>query len=123
MIILLIMLFCYSNRGEAWWGAGHARACRAIFLSTCVSIILAGFPQAGRAADLPVKAEPVAPPPAVSWTGFYLGGEIGTDFSSARFFRPQSTLDQVTFQSTQAGMPFTLRPSQLSAQLGAAVHF
>jgi outer membrane immunogenic protein len=32
---------------------------------------------AARAADLPVKAPPPPPPPVFSWTGFYVGGNIG----------------------------------------------
>jgi outer membrane immunogenic protein len=46
---------------------------------------LAGFglltvlamPVAATAADMPLKAAPPALPPAFSWTGFYLGGEVG----------------------------------------------
>jgi outer membrane immunogenic protein len=29
------------------------------------------------AADMPVKAAPIAPPPLFSWTGFYIGGNAG----------------------------------------------
>ena len=29
------------------------------------------------AADMPVKAPPPPPPPVFSWTGFYIGGNIG----------------------------------------------
>jgi outer membrane immunogenic protein len=29
------------------------------------------------AADMPMKARPIAPPPAFSWTGFYIGGIVG----------------------------------------------
>jgi outer membrane immunogenic protein len=32
---------------------------------------------AASAADLPMKALPVAPPPPFSWTGFYIGGSAG----------------------------------------------
>lgn len=35
------------------------------------------------AADMPVKAPPPAPAPASSWTGFYLGGQIGWDYQNA----------------------------------------
>jgi opacity protein-like surface antigen len=29
------------------------------------------------AADMPVKARPLPPPPVYNWTGFYVGGNIG----------------------------------------------
>ena len=29
------------------------------------------------AADLPMKAPPVAPPVIYNWTGFYIGGDVG----------------------------------------------
>lgn len=32
---------------------------------------------AASAADLPVKAAPISPPPAISWTGFYIGAQVG----------------------------------------------
>jgi opacity protein-like surface antigen len=34
-------------------------------------------PVAAEAADMPVKARPAPPPPPYSWTGFYIGGDIG----------------------------------------------
>jgi outer membrane immunogenic protein len=48
------------------------------------------------AADLPVKAPPmVAPPPQFSWTGFYLGGNLG--FKNGKFHEtlssPTASLD------------------------------
>jgi outer membrane autotransporter protein len=39
-------------------------------------------PVAAGAAELPVKAPPAPPPPAFSWTGFYLGGEVGGVWST-----------------------------------------
>ncbi len=36
-----------------------------------------------QAADLPVKAEPIVPPPVFSWTGFYVGGNFGYDWGSS----------------------------------------
>jgi outer membrane immunogenic protein len=48
-----------------------------ILLATAAAAIL-GMSSAGQAADLPVRAPavPMLPPP-FSWTGFYLGGNIG----------------------------------------------
>ena len=36
------------------------------------------------AADMAVKAPPPAPAPVYSWTGFYLGGNIGASFGRAK---------------------------------------
>ena len=47
-----------------------------------VSTIAGVFSLPAIAADLPSRMEPVAPVayvPAFSWTGFYLGGELGLD--------------------------------------------
>jgi outer membrane immunogenic protein len=40
-------------------------------------------PAAAQAADMPVKAPPVAPlPPPITWTGFYIGANIGGAWSN-----------------------------------------
>jgi outer membrane immunogenic protein len=52
------------------------RYARFVLLSTAASVC----GQSAMAADLPSRIEPVAPVayvPAFSWTGFYLGGELG----------------------------------------------
>jgi len=58
--------------------------CRSLVLSACAA--LAALPTSTFAADMPVKA-PVykAPPPVVaySWTGFYLGGNLGYSWGRA----------------------------------------
>ncbi len=45
-----------------------------IALGTLSVFALAG---AASAADMPLKAPLVAPPPAFSWTGCYIGGNVG----------------------------------------------
>jgi outer membrane immunogenic protein len=47
-----------------------------VLLST-VAIAMLVLGRSGQAADLPVKAMPPPPPPPFSWTGFYLGGNLG----------------------------------------------
>jgi outer membrane immunogenic protein len=37
------------------------------------------------AADLPVKARPLPPPPAFSWTGFYIGAHLGAGWARSRW--------------------------------------
>ena len=54
---------------------------RALLLSTVALATLAG---SAFAADLPSRKEApvyIAPAPAFSWTGFYIGGDIGAAFS------------------------------------------
>lgn len=51
---------------------------RRIFIPTAVALAMAAFTQFVLAADLPVKAPPVFPAvTAPSWTGFYVGGNVG----------------------------------------------
>lgn len=45
--------------------------------------VLLGTSQIGSAADLPVKAM-LAPTPAWSWTGFYVGGHVGAGWEPPR---------------------------------------
>ena len=55
---------------------------RALLLSTVALATLAG---SAFAADLPSRKEApvyVAPAPAFSWTGFYIGGDIGAAWST-----------------------------------------
>src|SRR5262245_18327953 len=47
-------------------------------LAVAASVIFGG---AASAADTPVKVRPVAPAPVYSWTGFYVGGNVGGAWS------------------------------------------
>ena len=58
-------------------------------LGLVAGIISIGAVGAASAADMPVKAAPPPPPPLPSWTGFYIGGDIGgawADSSSTTIF-------------------------------------
>jgi outer membrane immunogenic protein len=46
-----------------------------VLLATAAAML--GMSSTGQAADLPVKAPMVSPLPPFSWTGFYLGGNLG----------------------------------------------
>jgi outer membrane immunogenic protein len=52
---------------------------RTVFFVSVALVALLTIPMAARAADMHVKAppRPVAPPPPFSWTGFYIGGNVG----------------------------------------------
>jgi outer membrane immunogenic protein len=50
------------------------------------------------AADMPVKAPPAPVAPAYSWTGFYIGGEVGGGWAS-------ETVTIVTQSSATPGFP------------------
>jgi outer membrane immunogenic protein len=53
-------------------------------------------PFAAHSADLAVKAPPPLPPPVFSWTGFYVGGNIGGAWSNNRW---TDTLFNTTFNN------------------------
>ena len=60
------------------------RLARIVLLATTASAVSV----CAVAADLPARMEPVAPVayvPAFSWTGFYLGGELGWIQTHARY--------------------------------------
>jgi outer membrane immunogenic protein len=46
-----------------------------------LGLLIAAPVSAASAADMPLKAPPPAPPPAYSWTGFYVGGNVGYGWS------------------------------------------
>jgi len=48
-------------------------------LGVCASTLIAA---PALAADLPMKARPAPPPPVFSWTGFYIGANIGGAWSN-----------------------------------------
>jgi opacity protein-like surface antigen len=51
------------------------------FLAGIIALLALASVNAARAADMPLKAPPPASTPASSWTGFYLGGQLGYDYS------------------------------------------
>jgi outer membrane immunogenic protein len=51
------------------------------FLAGIIALLALASVNAARAADMSLKAPPPAPTPASSWTGFYLGGQLGYDYS------------------------------------------
>jgi outer membrane immunogenic protein len=55
-----------------------------ISVAGCLLLFLAGTSLA-EATDLQItRAPPFLPPPLFSWTGFYLGGNVGAGFGWAR---------------------------------------
>jgi outer membrane immunogenic protein len=63
-------------------------AMRKLFLLATAAVAVLGTSNAGRAADMPVKAMPPPLPPPFSWTGFYLGGNIGGAWAERRVDDP-----------------------------------
>src|SRR5690349_11865923 len=55
------------------------------FLASLATAAMLLSPLAARAADLAVKAAPPPPLPIFSWTGFYIGGNIGGAWSNNRW--------------------------------------
>jgi outer membrane immunogenic protein len=54
-----------------------------ILLATS-AVAFMGVSSSGQAADLPVKAMPPPLPPPFSWTGFYIGGNVGAAWAERR---------------------------------------
>ncbi len=60
------------------------------------------MPVAAVAADIPMKAPPAPPPPPVfSWTGFYLGGDIGGAWSNGHI---TDNLDGINVSTNRSGV-------------------
>jgi outer membrane immunogenic protein len=68
--------FCYAITGYQFLieGVMEMTSKLAALLAGALSL---GLVTAASAADMAVKARPVAPLPVFSWTGFYIGGAIG----------------------------------------------
>ncbi|HTV35948.1 MAG TPA: outer membrane beta-barrel protein [Xanthobacteraceae bacterium] len=67
-------------------------------------VILAAMtmPLAAKAAELPMKAPPAPPPPpAFSWTGCYIGGDVGGAWASGHL---TDTLDGMNFGTSHSGV-------------------
>jgi outer membrane immunogenic protein len=67
-------------------------------------VILAGLtmPVAAGAAELPMKAPPAPPPaPAFSWTGCYIGGDVGGAWATGHM---NDNLDGMEFSTSRSGV-------------------
>jgi SAM-dependent methyltransferase len=74
---------------------------RRLLGSAAVGLVLAASAQPGFAADLTIPGLipglAVPPPPAaVNWTGFYIGGDVGSLFTEAHYTRPNSGLQETS---------------------------
>ena len=72
-----------------------------LFASTAL-VLLAGT--SALAADLPVKAPPPPPPPVFTWTGFYIGANVGYSWGRASTDLAESVTTTAT-TTTLAGTP------------------
>ncbi len=75
-------------------------------LATAV-LTLASLSTGALAADLPVNAAPFpSPPPLFSWTGLYVGGQVGYDFaqSNARLFTARTGATVATNGADPSGL-------------------
>jgi outer membrane immunogenic protein len=75
-------------------------------LATCAATILLASLQSGLAADLVTPPSRSVPPPAapVNWSGFYVGAELGFDFATAKYVRPQSAQSGIWIGSANRGL-------------------
>lgn len=65
-------------------------------VSIGVGVIVALFISPAMAADMPLKAPPLPPPPVYSWTGFYIGLNAGYTWSDANVYTNASNLQFCT---------------------------
>ena len=63
------------------------------------------------AADMAVKAPPVATPPPYSWTGAYFGLHMGVDWAND----PDSTVSFQRFTGAPPGVPHPLQSTALNS--------
>ncbi|HXW25538.1 MAG TPA: outer membrane beta-barrel protein [Xanthobacteraceae bacterium] len=75
------------------------------------SLLIAAPLGAAGAADMPVKAPPLPPAPAFSWTGCYIGGDVG-----AGWVRDS---DNEIINSTGTASPFSPAPTNIANSSGA----
>jgi outer membrane immunogenic protein len=68
-------------------------------------VLLAAVPCV-RAADVSIPRRTPQPAAAAtaSWSGFYLGGELGFDFATAKYVRPQSSQSDIGIGSANRGL-------------------
>ncbi len=57
-------------------------------LAGAATLAALSITNAASAADMAVKAPPIVPPPVYSWTGFYVGGQVGSGWGTS-----QTTVD------------------------------
>jgi outer membrane immunogenic protein len=85
-----------------------------LLLLATVAAGIAGVSGTGLAADLPVKAPMPAPLPPFSWTGFYIGGNIGGAWAhrdvtdTLRGLNFSATSDGVFIGGTQVGFNYQM---------------
>ena len=60
---------------------------KTLLASAIAFVAVAGITSAS-AANLPVKAPPMAPPPVLTWTGCYLGVDAGINTGRSQHFAP-----------------------------------
>jgi outer membrane immunogenic protein len=100
---LLVILPADTNRRDRG-PVVYAR--RFSVLTACTAALLLGSLQFGLAADLKIPAPERAPlpPEPFNWSGFYVGGELGFDFATAKYVRPQSTQSDIWIGSANRGL-------------------
>jgi outer membrane immunogenic protein len=77
------------------------------------SVLIAAGLGAASAADMPVKASPLPPVPSFSWTGCYIGGDVGGAWIRDR--------DNETVRATGAPSLFSPAPTNIATPSGVKV--
>jgi outer membrane immunogenic protein len=73
---------------------------RKFFLAASAALATLVMAAPASAADIPVKARPLPPPPVFSWTGFYIGVHVGAGFGTKEW-------EQFFSEGTEVGNTFS----------------
>jgi outer membrane immunogenic protein len=73
---------------------------RLLQISLLTALAVFGFTSITHAADMAVKAPPMAPAPAFDWSGFYIGGDLGWQGSQMGLSSPPATGASLTYAPT-----------------------
>jgi outer membrane immunogenic protein len=82
---------------------------RLLSSAATIGVVLAASAQSGFAADFGIPGFAVPPPPPatkINWTGFYLGGDVGSLFTETHYSRPNTGLQEVSIGTIDSRLSY-----------------